>query len=1318
MCKAKCIDHGQILIMKKALHFTAAKSPWLFILVTFVALSGYGQGHETFDNQSLSGNQYVDGSFVGNDGITWNYVHVTGEQGYPIEGPVELVELCWGTAPGDYPNTIAMASAEGDTYTSFSDIPAQSDKTTVYHVVYAEDDEAASSTSTVRSQPVSDPVVTGIPYSEHFAGFISAETLPADWSVSHTIYRGDWGEGTSAGLRGNANVLGFQHTAATGLFTASLTLVNNTGATLEALYIAYSGMVERINQGRSPEWTVRLNGNVVEELFYSTVDGINKDISTQITGLSITENEVFTISWSSERGEPLGASKQIGISNVYVGTEAPLPMVAAPVFTPPGGVFFNPVAVTIASETEGAAIQYSTDSADGPWTSYSGTPISVEETTTMWAFATAEGFNDSPVTQATFTFPEIVEVATLAALRDMDVDDTYYKYTGEAVIVAMDNFRNRKFIQDETAAILIDDQPNVITTTYALYDVVTDVIGNLTLFNNMLRFQPAQNTAPAMQNTPVSPTLYAVDEVTTDDQARLIQFAAVSFSDVTPGQVFTNGTNYTITDDEVTFTLRTDFWDVDYIGSGIPQTPVNIAGVVIQHHDVLQIIPRFQEDIELLDIPDEPGSIILSSASLASFREVYTGNFSDVQFYYVEATELEGDLTIHAPSPFKVSFDCTAGFSESLVLEESDGNIAETRIYVRAFPGGTGSFDDNIVHVSGLSTANLGVNVTGTLSQIPSGYYSTATGTGEALMTALHGIINGHTILTYESIWGHFEFTDATFDGKVWDIFSYKECEEPPYTYTFFVDQQTGITVPDEEGHVYNREHLWPQSWWSGSDPLPMVTDIHHVYPADRWVNMLKSNYPFGEIAAPTWTSDAGNMIGNNSFGSAFAGMVFEPVDALKGDFARTYFYMATRYMDQLPDWSTNPMANIALNGTAFPGFEPWFIELLLTWHANDPVSQKEIERNNAIYTLQNNRNPFIDHPEFAELIWGDVPPIPSGELCNLDFELWFNNLPYCWYGSKSNIGQVNVNRYEANPQSGDYAVQLINAGGTHRRFTTHGVSVEAGTVYTITFWVKGAGEIRTGLFDDRDTSFGYAQYNEYIEVSAASWSQHTQTITAVNTTDLAEFIFSVRNTADSGNHLQLDNVSIETLISPPAPEDIYIADTEDVVISDMQCFFTLSSIYVAGAQYEFSVVQGGEVILAAGERIRLLPGIKVFSGGYLHAFISNDDPCMRPFAIAADSKAQEVITGTEAVVHEAAGLTIKLYPNPTQGAFNLEVMTQSDDTDLHMEIFGQIGDRLLNKVLPADGLYTFNLENYPAGIYLVRVVQGSNVRVERLIIR
>ena len=207
---------------------------------------------------------------------------------------------------------------------------------------------------------------------------------------------------------------------------------------------------------------------------------------------------------------------------------------------------------------------------------------------------------------ANFEAIAVVEVATLAELRDMPDDGTIYHYTGDAVIVAMDDFRNRKFIQDATAAILIDDQPGVITTEYDLYDVITNVEGRINIWNNMVRFQPTANTAAATENTPVDPVVFAIDEVTADDQAKLIQFKALRFEDVEAGAVFANGTNYTLTDGENTFVLRTDFWDVDYIGTEIPvDEDLNIAGVMIQFQETFQIVPRFLEDMEIVTSVDD-----------------------------------------------------------------------------------------------------------------------------------------------------------------------------------------------------------------------------------------------------------------------------------------------------------------------------------------------------------------------------------------------------------------------------------------------------------------------------------------------------------------------------------------------------------------------------------------------------------------------------------------------------------------------------------------------------------------------------------------
>ncbi|MFO8066250.1 MAG: DUF5689 domain-containing protein [Bacteroidales bacterium] len=192
---------------------------------------------------------------------------------------------------------------------------------------------------------------------------------------------------------------------------------------------------------------------------------------------------------------------------------------------------------------------------------------------------------------------QVVEVGTLAELRALG-EDIPALYTGNATIVAMDGYRNRKFLQDETAAIMIDDVDEIITTEYELYDVISNVSGEINIYNELYQFVPDQNTDPATENNPVEPVTFLLSEVTPDDQAKLIKFENVSFVDITEGQLFENGTNYTITDGENNFVLRTDFWNVDYIDTEIPHNQLSITGVIIQYNEDLQLVPRFADDIE------------------------------------------------------------------------------------------------------------------------------------------------------------------------------------------------------------------------------------------------------------------------------------------------------------------------------------------------------------------------------------------------------------------------------------------------------------------------------------------------------------------------------------------------------------------------------------------------------------------------------------------------------------------------------------------------------------------------------------------------
>lgn len=282
-----------------------------------------------------------------------------------------------------------------------------------------------------------------------------------------------------------------------------------------------------------------------------------------------------------------------------------------------------------------------------------------------------------------------------------------------------------------------------------------------------------------------------------------------------------------------------------------------------------------------------------------------------------------------------------------------------------------------------------------TKAQIPAGYYDNAAGkTGATLKTALYNIIKGHTSISYTALWTAFQTSDKTSTGKVWDMYS--NC-----TFTFFTNQCGNYS---SECDCYNREHSWPKSWFN--EGTPMYTDMFHLVPTDGKVNGYRSNYPFGEVSSPTYTSGNGSKLGPCSF-PGYTGIVFEPIDQYKGDFARNYMYMATRYEDVISGWHSNDAnAEAILQANSYPVFEPWFVNLLLKWNTSDPVSQKEIDRNNVIYTsYQHNRNPFIDHPEYAGMIWStnvgiaespaqlalQVYPNPASDNCTVTLPADFN---------------------------------------------------------------------------------------------------------------------------------------------------------------------------------------------------------------------------------------------------------------------------------------------------------------------------------------
>ncbi len=295
------------------------------------------------------------------------------------------------------------------------------------------------------------------------------------------------------------------------------------------------------------------------------------------------------------------------------------------------------------------------------------------------------------------------------------------------------------------------------------------------------------------------------------------------------------------------------------------------------------------------------------------------------------------------------------------------------------------------------------------LAQAPAGYYSTATGTGYTLKTQLYNIIKGHTDRGYSGLWTTYSTSDRDNqyenDNSIIDVYSENPTGTDPYKFTYSTSQCGTYSV---EGDCYNREHMIPQSVFNSV--APMVSDAHFIPPTDGKVNGMRSNYPHGNVATASWTSKNGGKLGSSAV-SGYSGTVFEPINEFKGDIARMYFYFATRYENTVAGYPYD-----MFNGTSNQVFTTAFRDMLLAWHAADPVSAREVARNNAIYARQGNRNPFIDNPSYVNMIWGGgtadttAPTVPanlaSANITSTSFTL-------SWSAATDNVGVTGYDVYQ-----------------------------------------------------------------------------------------------------------------------------------------------------------------------------------------------------------------------------------------------------------------------------------------------------------------
>lgn len=253
--------------------------------------------------------------------------------------------------------------------------------------------------------------------------------------------------------------------------------------------------------------------------------------------------------------------------------------------------------------------------------------------------------------------------------------------------------------------------------------------------------------------------------------------------------------------------------------------------------------------------------------------------------------------------------------------------------------------------------------------------------TGADLKTKLFETISNHVTISYKTgLTEAYNTTDLRPDGTVWDMYG---------DFNFSLSGNACGNYKNE-GDCWNKEHSMPKSWFN--DQSPMYSDIYHLFPTDGKINGMRSNYPYGEVGQVSYiyeTKNANrtgltliNKLGTSSY-PGYSGRVFEPDDMYKGDFARAYFYMVTAYENRVASWKTG---DTNLGGTSYPGLNSWSTEMLVKWSLEDPISQKEINRTNAAYLIQKNRNPYIDNTNLVCKVFGPYNDVTKS-LCRSALE-------------------------------------------------------------------------------------------------------------------------------------------------------------------------------------------------------------------------------------------------------------------------------------------------------------------------------------------
>ena len=576
-------------------------------------------------------------------------------------------------------------------------------------------------------------------------------------------------------------------------------------------------------------------------------------------------------------------------------------------------------------------------------------------------------------------------------------------------------------------------------------------------------------------------------------------------------------------------------------------------------------------------------------------------------------------------------------------------------------------------------------SVANIFAQIPTGYYDGTAGlSGSALKTKLSSIISsGHQTKSYDALDDEYPNSDKDSyyekDGTVLDIYSENPTETDPYVYQFGVKKCGNYKI---EGDCYNKEHIFPQGYFNKASP--MVSDIHHIVPTDGKVNGMRSNFPFGNVGSSvSYTSKNGSKLGTSNSVN-YSGKVFEPINEFKGDVARMIFYFATRYEAKLKDFDANDI----LTNTSFPGIQSWELEVLKQWHTQDPVSQREIDRNNAAYTYQRNRNPFIDHPEYVDLIWGTTTPDTEAPSTPTNLTVTgstSSSISLSWTASTDNIIVAAYDIYvdgtlKTTVTGNSASISGLTPSTTYNFYViakdSSGNTSSASNLVSGTTLAGSGGEVTP-------TTCGTENF-ENIPASSSSYSTRTWTSNSITWT-----------ATDARTDQNLNNRAI--LIQNGSL-------TSSTISGGMGSLTVSTKQYYSGSAGSFNLLINGTVVgtipytsstTSSGGTITTTTISNINLTGNNVIKLTNNSTSTR---VAIDDLSWTCYSGLSTTENNKVSLNI--YPNPVQ---NKEVFFKGNIQGVeNVKVYDMNGKLVYEAVKPFAKTNKLNLKNLPKGNYII----------------